>query len=121
MKAVFFPVFLNVSNIQTYDIAHDKFCIKWTAHRAATSYRIRLNPLDREWTFSATLFASYVNAPRASACALLPTPPQMFLETGGRCLEARLQRMSSSAGCGAPMWGRAPSVRFGHAAGVGLD
>ncbi|XP_051908747.1 collagen alpha-1(XII) chain-like isoform X2 [Hippocampus zosterae] len=39
-------LFLNVSNIQTYDIAHDKFCIKWTPHRAATSYRIRLNPLD---------------------------------------------------------------------------
>lgn len=27
---------------------HDKFCIKWTPHRAATSYRIKLNPVDRE-------------------------------------------------------------------------
>ncbi|XP_077409700.1 collagen alpha-1(XII) chain isoform X3 [Vanacampus margaritifer] len=39
-------LFLSVSNIETYNIAHDKFCVKWTAHRAATSYRIRLNPLD---------------------------------------------------------------------------
>ncbi|XP_061561152.1 collagen alpha-1(XII) chain isoform X5 [Phycodurus eques] len=39
-------LFLNVTNIETYNIAHDKFCVKWTPHRAATSYRIRLNPLD---------------------------------------------------------------------------
>ncbi|XP_077566419.1 collagen alpha-1(XII) chain isoform X2 [Stigmatopora nigra] len=39
-------LFLNVSNIETYDVAHDRFCIKWTAHRAATSYRIRLEPLE---------------------------------------------------------------------------
>nr|XP_049613656.1 collagen alpha-1(XII) chain isoform X7 [Syngnathus scovelli] len=37
---------LNVTNIETYDVDHDRFCVKWTAHRAATSYRIRLNPLD---------------------------------------------------------------------------
>ncbi|XP_055362274.1 collagen alpha-1(XII) chain isoform X3 [Betta splendens] len=39
-------LYLNVSNIETYDIDHDKFCIKWTHHRAATSYRIKLNPVD---------------------------------------------------------------------------
>ncbi|XP_057679033.1 collagen alpha-1(XII) chain isoform X2 [Corythoichthys intestinalis] len=39
-------LFLNVSNIETYNVAHDKFCIKWSAHRAATSYRIRLDPLE---------------------------------------------------------------------------
>lgn len=41
-------VYLNVTNIETYNVDHDKFCIKWTAHRAATSYRIKLNPVDRK-------------------------------------------------------------------------
>ncbi|KAM9839911.1 collagen alpha-1(XII) chain-like [Aulostomus maculatus] len=39
-------LYLNVTNIETYDVAHDKFCIKWTPHRAATSYRIKLHPVD---------------------------------------------------------------------------
>ncbi|XP_061901199.1 collagen alpha-1(XII) chain isoform X3 [Entelurus aequoreus] len=39
-------LFLNVTNIETYNIAHDKFCVKWMPHRAATSYRLRLNPVD---------------------------------------------------------------------------
>ncbi|CAB1444967.1 unnamed protein product [Pleuronectes platessa] len=39
-------LYLNVTNIETFDADHDKFCIKWTAHRAATSYRIKLNPVD---------------------------------------------------------------------------
>ncbi|XP_039980832.1 collagen alpha-1(XII) chain isoform X2 [Xiphias gladius] len=39
-------LYLNVSNIETYNVGHDKFCIKWTPHRAATSYRIKLNPAD---------------------------------------------------------------------------
>uniref|UniRef100_A0A4W6EWK5 Collagen alpha-1(XII) chain n=1 Tax=Lates calcarifer TaxID=8187 RepID=A0A4W6EWK5_LATCA len=39
-------LYLNVTNIETYNVDHDKFCIKWTAHRAATSYRIKLNPVD---------------------------------------------------------------------------
>uniref|UniRef100_A0A7N6B6R2 Collagen alpha-1(XII) chain n=1 Tax=Anabas testudineus TaxID=64144 RepID=A0A7N6B6R2_ANATE len=39
-------LYLNVTNIKTFDIGHDKFCIKWTPHRAATSYRIKLNPVD---------------------------------------------------------------------------
>ncbi|GAA6231691.1 collagen alpha-1(XII) chain-like isoform X1 [Lates japonicus] len=39
-------LYLNVTNIETYNVNHDKFCIKWTAHRAATSYRIKLNPVD---------------------------------------------------------------------------
>ncbi|XP_075940078.1 collagen alpha-1(XII) chain [Anarhichas minor] len=40
-------LYLNVTNIETYDADHDKFCIKWTSHRAATSYRIKLRPVDR--------------------------------------------------------------------------
>ncbi|XP_076011110.1 collagen alpha-1(XII) chain isoform X2 [Genypterus blacodes] len=39
-------LYLNVTNIETYNTGHDKFCIKWAPHRAATSYRIKLNPLD---------------------------------------------------------------------------
>uniref|UniRef100_A0A674BWP0 Collagen type XII alpha 1 chain n=1 Tax=Salmo trutta TaxID=8032 RepID=A0A674BWP0_SALTR len=38
--------YLNVTNIETYNVGFDKFCIKWSPHRAATSYRIKLNPLD---------------------------------------------------------------------------
>uniref|UniRef100_A0A665VIL6 Collagen alpha-1(XII) chain n=1 Tax=Echeneis naucrates TaxID=173247 RepID=A0A665VIL6_ECHNA len=41
-------LYLNVTNIETYNVDHDKFCIKWTPHRAATSYRIKLNPADRQ-------------------------------------------------------------------------
>ncbi|XP_047184536.1 collagen alpha-1(XII) chain isoform X3 [Scophthalmus maximus] len=38
-------LYLNVTNIETYNVDHDTFCVKWTAHRAATSYRIKLNPV----------------------------------------------------------------------------
>ncbi|XP_034018402.1 collagen alpha-1(XII) chain isoform X2 [Thalassophryne amazonica] len=37
---------LNVSNIETYNVGSNTFCINWTPHRAATSYRIKLNPAD---------------------------------------------------------------------------
>uniref|UniRef100_A0A672FSD7 Collagen alpha-1(XII) chain n=1 Tax=Salarias fasciatus TaxID=181472 RepID=A0A672FSD7_SALFA len=40
-------LYLNVTGIETYNVGHDQFCIKWTPHRAATSYRIKLNPVDR--------------------------------------------------------------------------
>ncbi|KAL0967290.1 hypothetical protein UPYG_G00250360 [Umbra pygmaea] len=39
-------LYLNVTNIETYNIGFDKFCIRWNPHRAATSYRIKLNPLN---------------------------------------------------------------------------
>ncbi|XP_027134926.1 collagen alpha-1(XII) chain isoform X15 [Larimichthys crocea] len=39
-------LYLNVTNIETYNVDHDKFCIKWSPHRAATSYRIKLHPVD---------------------------------------------------------------------------
>uniref|UniRef100_A0A672YMG0 Collagen type XII alpha 1 chain n=1 Tax=Sphaeramia orbicularis TaxID=375764 RepID=A0A672YMG0_9TELE len=41
-------LYLNVTNIETYNVGHDTFCIKWAPHRAATSYRIKLNPVDRQ-------------------------------------------------------------------------
>uniref|UniRef100_A0A8C1WHY9 Collagen alpha-1(XII) chain n=1 Tax=Cyprinus carpio TaxID=7962 RepID=A0A8C1WHY9_CYPCA len=40
-------LYLNVTNLETYDVGYDRFCVRWTPHRAATSYRIKLNPLDR--------------------------------------------------------------------------
>ncbi|XP_051954309.1 collagen alpha-1(XII) chain isoform X2 [Xyrauchen texanus] len=39
-------LYLNVTNLESYKVGYDRFCIKWTPHRAATSYRIKLNPLD---------------------------------------------------------------------------
>uniref|UniRef100_A0A672SCB3 Collagen type XII alpha 1 chain n=1 Tax=Sinocyclocheilus grahami TaxID=75366 RepID=A0A672SCB3_SINGR len=39
-------LYLNVTNLETYNVGYDRFCIKWAPHRAATSYRIKLNPLD---------------------------------------------------------------------------
>ncbi|XP_057208625.1 collagen alpha-1(XII) chain isoform X2 [Triplophysa rosa] len=39
-------LYLNVTNIESYDVGYDRFCVRWTPHRAATSYRIKLNPLD---------------------------------------------------------------------------
>ncbi|XP_076874166.1 collagen alpha-1(XII) chain isoform X2 [Brachyhypopomus gauderio] len=39
-------LYLNVTSLETYNVGYDKFCIKWAPHRAATSYRIKLNPLD---------------------------------------------------------------------------
>uniref|UniRef100_A0A672NV39 Collagen type XII alpha 1 chain n=1 Tax=Sinocyclocheilus grahami TaxID=75366 RepID=A0A672NV39_SINGR len=50
-------LYLNVTNLVTYDVGYDRFCIRWTPHRAATSYRIKLNPLDRQQEI--TIFAGH--------------------------------------------------------------
>uniref|UniRef100_A0A3B3QGQ3 Collagen, type XII, alpha 1a n=1 Tax=Paramormyrops kingsleyae TaxID=1676925 RepID=A0A3B3QGQ3_9TELE len=39
-------LYLNVTDLVTYNVGYDRFCIRWTPHRAATSYRIKLNPFD---------------------------------------------------------------------------
>nr|XP_028578625.1 collagen alpha-1(XII) chain isoform X4 [Podarcis muralis] len=39
-------LYLNVTDLTSYNVGWDTFCIKWTAHRAATSYRLKLNPAD---------------------------------------------------------------------------
>ncbi|KAG2468793.1 COCA1 protein, partial [Polypterus senegalus] len=39
-------LYLNVTDLTTYQVGFDSFCIRWAPHRAATSYRIKLNPLD---------------------------------------------------------------------------
>ncbi|KAG7460637.1 hypothetical protein MATL_G00200820 [Megalops atlanticus] len=39
-------LYLNVTNVETFNVGFDKFCVRWSPHRAATSYRIKLNPVD---------------------------------------------------------------------------
>uniref|UniRef100_A0A8C1VHI0 Collagen alpha-1(XII) chain n=1 Tax=Cyprinus carpio TaxID=7962 RepID=A0A8C1VHI0_CYPCA len=52
-------LYLNVTNLETYNVGYDKFCIKWAPHRAATSYRIKLNPLDRQQEITITAGQSH--------------------------------------------------------------
>uniref|UniRef100_A0A8C2Z6A7 Collagen type XII alpha 1 chain n=1 Tax=Cyclopterus lumpus TaxID=8103 RepID=A0A8C2Z6A7_CYCLU len=40
-------LYLNVTDLTTYNVGYESYCIRWTAHRAATSYRLKLNPIDR--------------------------------------------------------------------------
>lgn len=42
-------MYLNVTDLTTYNVAHDSFCVRWTPHRAATSYRLKINPFDSEY------------------------------------------------------------------------
>ncbi|XP_010877450.3 collagen alpha-1(XII) chain isoform X2 [Esox lucius] len=39
-------LYLNVTDLTTYNVGYDTFCMRWSPHRAATSYRLKLNPLD---------------------------------------------------------------------------
>ncbi|XP_062864011.1 collagen alpha-1(XII) chain [Trichomycterus rosablanca] len=39
-------LYLNVTDLTTYNMGYDSFCLKWTPHRAATSYRLNVNPFD---------------------------------------------------------------------------
>ncbi|KAL4649016.1 collagen alpha-1(XII) chain-like isoform X1 [Arapaima gigas] len=39
-------LYLNVTNLETFNIGYDRFCVKWSPHRAATSYRIKLDPTN---------------------------------------------------------------------------
>ncbi|XP_066526013.1 collagen alpha-1(XII) chain isoform X1 [Hoplias malabaricus] len=39
-------LYLNVTDLNTYNVGYDSFCLKWTPHRAATSYRLKVNPFD---------------------------------------------------------------------------
>ncbi|XP_059375411.1 collagen alpha-1(XII) chain-like isoform X2 [Carassius carassius] len=39
-------LYLNVTDLITYNVGYDSFCIRWTPHRAATSYRLKLNPFN---------------------------------------------------------------------------
>lgn len=41
-------MYLNVTDLTTYNVDDDSFCIRWTPHRAATSYRLKVNPQDRK-------------------------------------------------------------------------
>ncbi|XP_017331753.1 collagen alpha-1(XII) chain isoform X3 [Ictalurus punctatus] len=39
-------LYLNVTDLTTYNVGYDSFCLRWSPHRAATSYRIQINPID---------------------------------------------------------------------------
>lgn len=39
-------MYLNVTDLTTYNVGYDTFCIRWSPHRAATSYRLKINPFD---------------------------------------------------------------------------
>nr|XP_019940581.1 PREDICTED: collagen alpha-1(XII) chain isoform X1 [Paralichthys olivaceus] len=39
-------LYLNVTDLTTYNVGYDNFCIRWAPHRAATSYRLKVNPFD---------------------------------------------------------------------------
>lgn len=42
-------VYLNVTDLTTYNVGYDSFCIRWAPHRAATSYRLKVNPFDSKY------------------------------------------------------------------------
>ncbi|KAK5916541.1 hypothetical protein CgunFtcFv8_011516 [Champsocephalus gunnari] len=40
-------LYLNVTDLTTYNVGYESYCIRWTPHRAATSYRLKVNPIDQ--------------------------------------------------------------------------
>lgn len=42
-------MYLNVTDLTTYNVGYDSFCVRWAPHRAATSYRLKVNPFDSEY------------------------------------------------------------------------
>lgn len=43
-------VYLNVTDLNTYNVGYDSFCLRWAPHRAATSYRLKVNPFDSKFS-----------------------------------------------------------------------
>eukprot|EP00062_Callorhinchus_milii_P020383 gi/632975970/ref/XP_007904530.1/ PREDICTED: collagen alpha-1(XII) chain isoform X1 [Callorhinchus milii] len=41
-------LYLNVTGLTTYQVDWDSFCIRWNPHRQASSYRIKLQPVDAQ-------------------------------------------------------------------------
>ncbi|XP_012717523.2 collagen alpha-1(XII) chain isoform X4 [Fundulus heteroclitus] len=39
-------LYLNVTDLSTYNVGYESFCLRWAPHRAATSYRLKINPFD---------------------------------------------------------------------------
>ncbi|XP_014859001.1 PREDICTED: collagen alpha-1(XII) chain isoform X2 [Poecilia mexicana] len=39
-------LYLNVTGLSTYNVGFESFCLRWAPHRAATSYRLKVNPFD---------------------------------------------------------------------------
>lgn len=47
-------VYLNVTDLNTYNVGYDSFCLRWAPHRAATSYRLKVNPFDSKFSYPVT-------------------------------------------------------------------
>uniref|UniRef100_A0A665VXY0 Collagen, type XII, alpha 1a n=1 Tax=Echeneis naucrates TaxID=173247 RepID=A0A665VXY0_ECHNA len=41
-------LYLNVTDLTTYNVGYDSFCLRWAPHRAATSYRLKVAPFDTQ-------------------------------------------------------------------------
>uniref|UniRef100_A0A671YEV8 Collagen alpha-1(XII) chain n=1 Tax=Sparus aurata TaxID=8175 RepID=A0A671YEV8_SPAAU len=54
-------LYLNVTDLNTYNVGYDKFCIRWAPHRAATSYRLKVNPFDSNGAQEITVRGSESN------------------------------------------------------------
>ncbi|KAM8833742.1 collagen alpha-1(XII) chain isoform 2-T2 [Synchiropus picturatus] len=39
-------LYLNVTDLTTYNVDYNTFCLRWAPHRAATSYRLKVHPID---------------------------------------------------------------------------
>ncbi|XP_062981009.1 collagen alpha-1(XII) chain isoform X2 [Elgaria multicarinata webbii] len=39
-------LYLNVTDLTSYNVGWDTFCVRWAAHRSASSYRLKLFPAD---------------------------------------------------------------------------
>lgn len=39
-------MYLNVTGLTSYNVGYESFCIRWAPHRAATSYRLKVNPVE---------------------------------------------------------------------------
>lgn len=88
-----------MTNIESYDVGHDKFCIKWSPHRAATSYRIKLNPADRKSPSlsPASVLNTFGAAPRCVISHLTATGSLLFLDVDvSKLMECKLMSNSLS-------------------------
>nr|XP_033792023.1 collagen alpha-1(XII) chain isoform X1 [Geotrypetes seraphini] len=54
-------LYLNVTDLTTYQVGWDSFCARWTPHRSATSYRLKLNPADGSRGQEVTVTSSETN------------------------------------------------------------
>ena len=92
---LFLSVYLNVTDLTTYNVGYDSFCIRWAPHRAATSYRLEVKPFDRKSNerlclFSFAFFFGVLVASRRGRCDNL-----FFVATHSRSLSLECKECKS--------------------------